>query len=50
MLNVMAKKLEDHWMFQGEAERRRLEMCEDCRVKDMFKDGGGLLDGLDDRP
>ena len=43
MLNVMAKKLEDHWMFQGEAEKRRLEMCEDCRVKDMMraKEGGG---------
>lgn len=37
MLNVMAKKLEDHWMFQGEAEKRRLEMCEDCRVKDMMR-------------
>jgi hypothetical protein len=23
-------------------------MCEDCRVKDMFKDGGGLLDAHDD--
>jgi ferredoxin len=36
MLDVMAKKLADHWMFQGEAEKRRLEMCEDCRVKDMM--------------
>ena len=43
MLKVMAKKLEDHWMFQGEAERRRLEMCEDCRVKDLMRaqQGGG---------
>jgi ferredoxin len=43
MLKVMAKKLEDHWMFQDEAERRRLEMCEDCRVKDLMRaqqDGG----------
>ena len=37
MLDVMAKKLADHWMFQGEAEKRRLEMCEDCRVKDMMR-------------
>ena len=37
MLKVMSKKLEDHWMFQGEAEKRRLEMCEDCRVKDMMR-------------
>jgi len=28
---------------QGEAERRRLEMCEDCRVKDLMRaqQGGG---------
>jgi ferredoxin len=43
MLRVMAEKLEDHWMFQGEAERRRLEMCEDCRVRDRMRSelGGG---------
>ena len=43
MLKVMAKKLEGHWMFQNEAERRRLEMCEDCRVKDLLRaqQGGG---------
>jgi len=43
MLKVMAKKLEDHWMFQNEADKRRLEMCEDCRVKDLMRaqQGGG---------
>jgi ferredoxin len=43
MLRVMAEKLEGHWMFQGEAERRRLEMCEDCRVRDRMRSelGGG---------
>jgi hypothetical protein len=43
MLKVMAKKLEDHWMFQSDADRRRLEMCEDCRVKDLMRaqQGGG---------
>jgi len=43
MLKVMAEKLEDHWMFQSEADRRRLEMCEDCRVKDRMRAelGGG---------
>ena len=43
MLRVMAKKLEDHWMFQSEADRRRLEMCDDCRVKDLMRarQGGG---------
>jgi Fe-S-cluster-containing hydrogenase component 2 len=47
MLKVMSKKLEDHWMFQGEAEKRRLEMCEDCRIKDMLRahQGGGPAPG-----
>ena len=42
-LKSMFKKLEGHWMFQTEAERRRLEMCDTCRVKDMMRaqDQGG---------
>jgi ferredoxin len=39
-LKAMLKKLEGHWMFQSEAERRRLEMCETCRVKDMMRAPG----------
>ena len=41
-------KLAEHWMFQKPEAVRRLEMCEDCRVKDMFTDGGGLLDPHED--
>lgn len=41
VLDVMMKKLEGHWMFQDEAAKRRLQMCDDCRVRDMFRDGGG---------
>jgi len=37
MLKVMSKKLEGHWMFQTEESRRRLAMCDTCRVKDMFQ-------------
>ena len=44
-LKAMMKKLEGHWMFQTETERRRLEMCDTCRVKDMMRaqgaDGSG---------
>ncbi len=42
-LTSLMKKLEGHWMFQTEAERRRLEMCDTCRVKDMMRaqDQGG---------
>jgi len=41
MMGRIRAKLADHWMFQDEAQRRRLEMCEDCRVEDMFAAGGG---------
>ena len=37
MLRVMEQKLAGHWMFQKEEERRRLEMCDDCRVKDLMR-------------
>jgi ferredoxin len=36
MIELMTEKLKDHAMFQGEA-LTRLKMCEDCRVKAMFK-------------
>lgn len=39
LLSKMQRKLEGHWMFQSEEARRRLQMCEDCRVRDMFKAG-----------
>ncbi len=48
VIESMRDKLAGHWMFQKPEALKRLEMCEDCRVKDMFKDGGGLLDAHDD--
>jgi ferredoxin len=36
MLDKVSRKLEGHWMFQTEEARRRLQMCEDCRVRDVF--------------
>jgi ferredoxin len=36
MLEVVGRKLEGHWMFQTEEARRRLQLCEDCRVRDLF--------------
>ncbi|HHZ69763.1 MAG TPA: 4Fe-4S ferredoxin [Methylococcaceae bacterium] len=35
MITVMKEKLSGHPMFQGEA-LKRLEMCEDCRIKNQF--------------
>ncbi len=37
----MREKLAGHWMYQDASQRRRLEMCEDCRISDLYlKDGG----------
>jgi len=36
MIAKMTEKLKGHWMFQGEA-LERIKMCEDCRVKAMYK-------------
>jgi ferredoxin len=41
MLDVLNRKLADHWMFQTEEARRRMLMCEDCRVRNMFSAEGG---------
>jgi ferredoxin len=40
----MREKLSRHWMFQKPEALRRLEMCEDCRIKDMLSTEGGLID------
>ncbi len=44
IIERMTERLAAHWMFQKPEALARLRMCEDCRVKDMFRDGGGLLD------
>ena len=44
MLKVVSEKLGDHWMFQTEQAKRRLYMCEHCRVKDMLQSQAGLSD------
>ena len=42
IIETMQTKLKDHWMFGDEAAMRRLELCDECRVKDMFQQQGGL--------
>ena len=44
IMDRMAEKLRGHWMFQNPSQLQRLQMCEDCRVKDMFKKERGLMD------
>jgi len=36
MMDRMLAKLSGHWMFQTDENRRRLQMCEDCRVRDFY--------------
>jgi len=43
MIANMTEKLSGHWMFQDENAVRRLKLCGDCRVKDMFEaDAAGI--------
>ncbi len=44
MINTMSSKLAGHWMFQDEKAQRRLKLCGDCRVKDMFEEESGGID------
>ena len=43
--NILAK-LESHAMFQSDRARRRLQMCEDCRVVDAVQDNETMQAGL----
>jgi ferredoxin len=33
----MADRLAGHWMFSDETARRRIQMCQDCKVLDIFE-------------
>ena len=37
MMTRMNEKLQGHWMFQSGEALNRIQMCGDCRVRDMFK-------------
>jgi ferredoxin len=47
IIDNMLGKLAAHSMFRDPAALRRLQMCQDCRVIDLFEkgDGGSILDG-----
>jgi len=36
----LTERLEQHWMFRDESARRRILMCQDCKVLDMFEQEG----------
>ena len=44
-IESILEKLAGHWMYQEKPEQlRRLKMCDECRVKDMFENDGQMLD------
>ncbi len=43
VMTRMQEKLKEHWMFQDPKQMARLQMCDDCRVKDMMQEHGDLL-------
>ena len=42
MMESMTRRLKDHWMFQNEEALARIRLCEDCRVKRLYADEGGI--------
>ena len=42
LIDAMFRRLASHSMFAGEAERRRLHMCGDCRVVDLMQSENGV--------
>jgi ferredoxin len=47
VITNMLTKLEGHWMFQNERAKRRLMMCDDCRVVDMVQDPEAMQQGFE---
>ncbi len=39
MVDKIVEKLSGHWMYQDDAEKKRLCMCGDCRAKNFFETG-----------
>ncbi|MFO7764184.1 MAG: 4Fe-4S binding protein [Wenzhouxiangellaceae bacterium] len=42
MIERMLGRLADHWMYQDENARKRLLLCEDCRIKKMWDEEGAI--------
>lgn len=36
LMSRMQDRLKGHWMYQNDQARRRMQMCGDCRVKDLY--------------
>jgi len=43
MMDSMVRRLQGHWMFQGEEALARIRLCEDCRIQRLYEDEGGVV-------
>jgi len=41
VMQTISARLKNHYMFQTPEAKRRMQMCEDCRVRDLFKQEAG---------
>jgi len=42
IIDRITSQLADHWMFRDERALRRLKMCDECRVRDLLAEEGGM--------
>ncbi|MGD8908538.1 MAG: 4Fe-4S binding protein [Chromatiales bacterium] len=49
VIDSMLNRLKGHYMFQSERSRRRLTLCENCRVVDIVQDEQAMKGGLDEQ-
>lgn len=42
IIDRITGQLADHWMFRDERALRRLKMCDECRVRDLLAEEGGM--------
>ena len=42
MVDRLTEKLKGHWMFEDDTAKRRLQMCRDCRLQDIFSRQEGI--------
>ena len=47
VITTMLGKLQGHAMFQSERAKRRLMLCDDCRVADVVQDPEAMSQGID---
>lgn len=44
IIQQMFARLDGHWMFKDDKAKRRLKMCDDCRVVDIFEEDAKGID------